>query len=65
MRDHRDEFYPDGNNVYQRGPDGLYRWYSDSNGIVLPPGSGTGPGVPPNNLPPATNNVIVIPNGQP
>jgi len=39
------QFYPDGNLVYRRGPDGLYRWYNNqviypaNGGVQVVPGS--------------------------
>jgi hypothetical protein len=65
IRDHRDEFYPDENMVYQRGPDGLYHWYGATNGFYPPPAYGAGTNgvfsAPSNNvLPPPRGNPIVI-----
>ena len=57
------EFYPDGHMVYQRGPDGLYRWYSlpqyyppggygtPTNGVLISPDH--------NQLPPPGSNLTI------
>jgi hypothetical protein len=64
LRDHRDEFYSDGNMVYRLGPDGMYHWYGAANTIQPPPAFGAGTngvfGASNNVLPPSSRNPIVI-----